>query len=182
MMNLNNEIFYLINTKMSNSVFDIIMPNVTELGSLEVIAAVCIIFLILTRKNIFNLGKYYGLAKTIVLSVLLMFIVTSFIKLTFSMPRPYMILNGVNVLTDSIDPNSFPSGHTATAASFLTVIVINAKEYFKRYKLVICLAVLYVVLVGFSRIYIGMHFPTDVVTGAIIGIVCGIVATRILKV
>ena len=52
MMNLNNEIFYLINTKMSNSVFDIIMPNVTELGSLEVIAAVCIIFLILKKKHI----------------------------------------------------------------------------------------------------------------------------------
>ena len=182
MMNLNNEIFYLINTKMTNPFFDFIMPKATHLGSITVIAAICVIFLILTRKNIFNLGKYYGLSKLLVLSVLLMFIVTSVIKLAFSMPRPYMVLDGVNILTETVDPNSFPSGHTATATSFMTVIVIKAKEYFKRYKLVICLAVLYVILVGFSRIYTGMHFPTDVLTGVIIGIVCGIVATKILKV
>ena len=98
-----------------------------------------------------------------------------------------MILDHVNHLgsggiSSSNDPNSFPSGHSATTAAVVTVIILKAKDYFENYKLVWVIMALFLVVIAFSRIYIGMHFPLDVVCGALIGMVSGVLVCRFLKV
>lgn len=181
-MNSNVDIFYLINNGLSNPYFDFIMPPLSDIGGLTFYAVLLAVLLLLSWKDIFGLGRYYGLVKLCVASLLLTVAITAGAKLFFSQPRPYLVLEHVNVLTTSIDPNSFPSGHTATTLSTMTVLFLSAKRYFTRYKLVKCFCAVFSILIAFSRIYIGMHYPFDVLIGGLIGMACGVLVCKFLKV
>ena len=181
-MDLNTQIFYFINNGLSNPYFDFIMPHITNFGGLTFYACLLIVLLIMTRKDIWGLKKYYPLVKLCICSLLLCVIITAALKLLFSSPRPSLVLDNVNVLTTSADTNSFPSGHSSTTLSVITVLFLKAKDYFNRANLIKCLAVIYAIIIPFSRIYIGMHFPFDVLIGCIIGMVSGAVVVKYLKV
>jgi undecaprenyl-diphosphatase len=76
--------------------------------------------------------------------------------------RPYISLAGITAGTRALDRYSFPSGHTLHAVSFTTLAVTSFPE----------LAWLLVPLAGLiaaSRVVLGLHYPTDVAAGAIIG-------------
>ncbi|MDO5859823.1 MAG: phosphatase PAP2 family protein [Methanobrevibacter sp.] len=158
------------------------MPHISDAGGLTCLAILCAVALLLTRKNVFNSGRYYGLVRLFAGAIILAVLITAPVKLLFSQPRPYLVLSHVHILTSSVDPNSFPSGHSATTLSVMTVLFLKAKEYFRRDVLVRCFAVAFSLTIGFSRIYIGMHFPFDVAVGCIIGIASGIIVCRYLKV
>ena len=91
------------------------------------------------------------------------------LKQTFSRPRPYQIRDDVCCLKMPSDQFSFPSGHTAAAFVVLTVIASIYSWLF------IPLFVL-AVTIGASRIYLGVHYPSDVLAGAVLGLCCGNVA------
>ena len=78
----------------------------------------------------------------------------------------------INHLSD----NSFPSGHTSYAASFATVIILLAKSKPVKYYVGIM-----AVLIAFSRLYLYVHYPTDVLAGAIIGILLGLWSIKIYQ-
>ena len=181
-MNVNVDLFYLINNGLSNPYFDFIMPHITDIGSLEFYAVVLAVLLLLSWKDVFGLGKYFGLVKLCVASLLLTVVITAGAKLFFTQPRPYLVWEHVNVLTNTMDPNSFPSGHTATTLSTMTVLFLSAKRYFTRHNLVKCFCVIFSILIAFSRIYLGMHYPFDVLVGGVIGMVSGVLVCKFLKV
>lgn len=186
-MDLNTQIFYFINNDLANPAFNAVLPNFTHLGGFTFMGIFIAALLILTRFDIFSSKRYYSLVKTIAGALILMVMIVSCLKLAFHAPRPFMILDHVNLPAPfggmSIeDPNSFPSGHSATSAAVVSVIILRSKEYFKKYNLVNVIAVLFFVVIAFSRIYIGMHFPLDVLTGSVIGMVCGVLAWKFLKV
>ena len=87
------------------------------------------------------------------------------IKATLYRPRPYIILElfETNILTMRDPYSSFPSGHTA--AAFTTAAILS--YYFKKW---IVPAFAAAVCAGLARIYLLVHYPSDVVAGAIIGI------------
>ena len=181
-MDLNTQLFYFINNGLSNPYFDFIMPHLTDIGGISFYACLFIVLLLITRKDMFGLKKYYPLVKLCICSLLLCVLITACLKLFFSSPRPSLVLEHANVLTSSYDPNSFPSGHTATTLSIMTVLFLKAKEYFNNGNLIMGLAVAYAIMIAFSRIYIGMHFPFDVLIGGVIGMVSGVVVVKCLKV
>lgn len=78
-------------------------------------------------------------------------------------PRPWLSVEGLAVLVTENDPYSFPSGHTC--ASFAAALAWRA--YLPKW----CgnAALVCAVLMGFSRLYVGVHFPTDVLCGALVG-------------
>lgn len=84
------------------------------------------------------------------------------LKPLFHRARPYAVLE-YDILIPALSDASFPSGHTS--AAFAAAAVIYAMHC-KWGLLVYGLAV----LMGFSRLYLGVHFPTDVLAGATIGI------------
>ncbi|HVG48986.1 MAG TPA: phosphatase PAP2 family protein [Rubellimicrobium sp.] len=99
-------------------------------------------------------------------------------KTFFDRPRPDLVPHGTAVLS-----SSFPSGHSMMAAvTWLTLAVMLARaEPQRRMKAYwIALAVLVTVLVGVSRVYLGVHWPSDVAAGWTLGaawaLLCGLVA------
>ena len=90
-------------------------------------------------------------------------------------PRPCWINESVEMLVRVPEDYSFPSGHTM--ASFAAA---GALLFMGQKKIGIC-AVLLAVLMGVSRMYFYVHFPTDVLAGAILGLACGRVGAVLVK-
>lgn len=88
------------------------------------------------------------------------------VKHTVRRARPCDALCSVEPLTRVLDRFSFPSGHTAGA--FVMATVVSAF-----YPVVSAVVYAWAGLVGLSRIYLGVHYPTDVLAGMVVGICCG---------
>ena len=82
--------------------------------------------------------------------------------------RPWLVVEGLTALVDEHDPNSFPSGHTS--ASFAAASAW-CRTLPRRWMGVT--AVVLAALMGFSRLYVGVHFPSDVLAGVLVGLFCG---------
>lgn len=91
--------------------------------------------------------------------------ITQSLKYTVKRQRPYNAFPNLifpsHVETDS----SFPSGHTSTAFAVATSLSITYKKWY-----IVLPAFAWASMVGYSRMYLGVHYPTDVFAGAIIGI------------
>ena len=84
------------------------------------------------------------------------------LKKLFKRDRPYKVIPGINNIVTPVDRFSFPSGHTAAACVFSTLLI-----YFFSF-LIIPLAC-WAMLVGFSRVFLGVHYPTDILAGIALG-------------
>lgn len=92
-----------------------------------------------------------------------------FLKLWFRVPRPWVLDENFTILEqarEAASGYSFPSGHTTTAFATFGSIAVSAKK-----RWVSVGAALLAVLVGFSRMYIGVHTPADVLVGALTSLV-----------
>jgi undecaprenyl-diphosphatase len=97
------------------------------------------------------------------------------LKPAFARRRPCLQLEGVRVVTGSCGGElSFPSNHAANAAA-----VVAAASFAQRVPLVG--ATLMAFLVGFSRVYLGVHFPLDVIGGWIFGGICGVLLQWLIE-
>ena len=91
-------------------------------------------------------------------------VIVHFLKHYFERPRPLEVFGeNTNILFEKIYTLSFPSGHTELAFSLCTFMFIMVKKYWYLY-------ILFAFSSGFYRIYIGSHFPSDVLVGALIGV------------
>lgn len=88
------------------------------------------------------------------------------IKPLLSRPRPWLDWPIVPLVTEK-DPNSFPSGHTCAAFAAGLSWVRTLPWRWGRIA-----AVAAAVVMGLSRLYVGVHYPTDVLAGAVIGSLC----------
>ena len=84
--------------------------------------------------------------------------------------RPYINHQGIFCGTAPLDRYSFPSGHTLHAVSF-TVMLYNIEP------LLLAITLPFAALVAASRMILGLHYPTDVIVGAIIGASIGLTAS-----
>ena len=93
-------------------------------------------------------------------------------KLFFEQGQYMFFMDGISLSNNS----SFPSGHTATAFAIATVLIFFLKN--KKWQLPLLLSA---ALVGYSRIYLAQHFLMDVIVGAFIGSISGILAFYFIK-
>ena len=142
---------------------------ITKLGDAGIVWIILTVILLLipkTRKS----GAYMAvalIADLIICNVILKPIVARI--------RPYSINQTVQLLVTPLKDYSFPSGHTA--ASFASVSAL----YFAGRKRMAAGALIVSVLIAFSRMYLYVHYPTDVLGGLIIGLLCGWIADMIIQ-
>lgn len=87
------------------------------------------------------------------------------LKPLVSRPRPWLTVEGLRYLVEEHDPNSFPSGHTCAAfAAAGAWFFALPKRWMGVTGLVLA------ALMGLSRLYVGVHFPSDVLAGALVGL------------
>ena len=168
-------IFYLINISMQNPIFDVLMPLISNIGYFSIWILVCVLLYVFGGK------KGRNIALVCIVALLFGYFLTEILKYIVVRPRPYAVLDGVRVLTDS-SGSSWPSGHTV--ASFIGAIIIGRSYSFnfrgKSCRLLYPMLV-FASLVGFSRIYNGVHYPFDVISGALIGIFCALLILMVEK-
>jgi undecaprenyl-diphosphatase len=107
--------------------------------------------------------------------------ITVFLSVTFVIARPRP---DVPRLNSTPSTSSFPSGHTAAATVFtvgIALIVFSCTRNRLARALTVIVAVVFPVLVGFSRVYRGMHHPTDVFVGCVFGLCCLLVAVLAVR-
>ncbi|MEO5589426.1 MAG: phosphatase PAP2 family protein [Gemmatimonadaceae bacterium] len=139
------------------------MLEITALGTgTVVLMIVCIsaLFLALTRHRYSALLLVVATAGGLLLNLAL--------KLFFDRPRPHIIVWGTNAVS-----SSFPSGHAMSATIvYSTVAYLAARLFHRAWQrwLTMIFAMIVIILISLSRLYLGVHYPSDVVAGAVIGL------------
>lgn len=172
-MSLNIDLLYFINNGLANPTFDFIMPHLTDLGGFLTLVGLTVLALIITwylKKE-----RYFKIAKLCLFALVMSGVIAACLKLAIHEPRPYTVLSGIRQLVVPTEPNSFPSGHTSSTFSVVTVLVHELWQY----KWLVVILVALCIVIAFSRIYCGMHYPSDVVVGAMVGIISGIVVLKV---
>ena len=101
----------------------------------------------------------------VLISELVAGIVTQGVKSTVQRPRPYHVLEDVRTPGDGASGFSFPSGHSSTSWALATSLMIHYPKWY-----VIAPSAAYATIVALSRPYLGVHYPSDLLVGALIGV------------
>ena len=177
LMNINVELFYLFNHAFQNPFFDYIMPVFTHFGGFKFLILVLIAIVLYA-----HLRNKRTLRKIIFLTLIALLFsdgIAFVLKHLIHEPRPFLSLDNVHLLIAEDDPLSFPSGHTTSTIAIVTFLVFNMKELAKKhYKIINVCLIIFAILIPFSRMYIGVHYPGDVLAGAAIGIVGAVIVNH----
>lgn len=158
-----------------NSFLDFVTVAMSYLGEAGIIFMVLAFALMLTK-------KYRKVGFAIIVALAVMVICNNVVlKTVFARPRPFNLeFDWWNAaykypeLVSRPDSFSFPSGHTSSAfAAAFAVLWYNRKFGIP--------LTLFACLMGFSRIYVGVHYCTDVIAGAVVGLVYAIIAVIIVN-
>jgi undecaprenyl-diphosphatase len=107
-------------------------------------------------------------------------LLNNLLKMTFDRPRPQVFEWGQHTVS-----SSFPSGHAMSAATvYITVAYLAARLQRRRISraLTLLAATTIIVLIAVSRLYLGVHYPTDVAAGVVIGIAWAALCMAMLEV
>lgn len=163
---VDNTILRWINVKFRNKTFDKIMPIITSAGNLGIIWIVISVLLI-TKKD------YRVLGQTILIALVITTIIgEGVIKNIIKRKRPFYGNDDKELLISRPITYSFPSGHTASSFAVATVFIKTDNAASLEIMLLAC-------LIAFSRIYLGVHYPSDVIGGGIIGTLCGLITVML---
>jgi undecaprenyl-diphosphatase len=142
---------------------------ITNLGDATVVITTSILFLLFVKNKIFGKIMIFNLAIITTLNVI--------IKNLVDRPRP----TGFRLIDES--GYSFPSGHSMVSMAFYGLIIYLVYRYVKninlKYILIAVLSIL-IILIGISRVYLGVHFASDIVEGFCISIAYLILFIKIL--
>ena len=176
-MSINTDLFYFINNNLQNPLFDSIIPVITHFGGFIWLLVIVLVIIIYAKlKNKQTLKKVAIIA---LVALLFSDLITLLLKQLVQEPRPFMILDNVRLLIPEDDPCSFPSGHSSSTLAVVTIFVLNMKKLTeKHYRIISVFLILFGVIIPFSRVYCGVHFPGDVLVGALIGLIGALIVNR----
>ena len=145
--------------------FSVFISYLTTSGIIWIAAGIILLFFKKTRA-----------AGIIVLIALALGFLTGdvLLKHIVNRPRPFTVNTDIALLIKVPSGASFPSTHSVLAAAATTVLLAKKRAIgFIALALTVCIA--------FSRLYLYVHYPTDVMCGLLLGVLCGIVALLIAK-
>lgn len=155
---IDRQIFYFINVGLANSFFDLLMPFITNKRNWFIPIGVTWILLI------WKGGKQGRTLAFLIIPVLILADQTTstFLKHIFERMRPCKILENIRLLVRCGSGYSFPSSHATNISAAFTLFIYFYRKY-------TAIWVVIILLIGFSRIYVGVHYPFDVLGGFVVG-------------
>lgn len=178
MLSLDERIFLAINSEFGRPMLDEVFSALSNLGEGLPMAIILLCCAFIGSRQRVRARLWF-----MAIGVLAGAVVVHAVKLTVARPRPAMAFES-RVKEGSVTvrlvgrqprgPTSWPSGHAQGA--FAAAIVLG--ELFRRLRWPLLAAA---ALIGLSRVYVGAHFPLDVLTGALIGVGTGLWAVRLWR-
>ncbi len=165
-MSLDQSILYWIHDNLSCGVLDMLMPKLTLLGSGGAIwllaAAIMLCAKKYRRQGVILLA---GLAAGVLVGNVCL-------KNLIARPRPCWLDDSVKLLIPIPTDYSFPSGHTLSSVIGATVLTKTNRRFGWA-------AIPLAAIIAFSRLYLFVHYPSDILAGAVLGAAIGLVVYRI---
>lgn len=165
-MNPDQTLLYWIHDNLSCGLLDLLMPKLTMLGDGGAVWLLAAGGMLCTKK--------YRRQGLILLAALAAGVLVGNVclKNLIARPRPCWLDNSVRLLVSSPTDYSFPSGHTLSSA-------IGAAVLTKTDRRLGWAAIPIAAVIAFSRLYLFVHYPTDILAGALLGAAIGLAAYRI---
>lgn len=153
---LENRIFCFVNQRIQHRMLDFFFNAITHLGgaTASITVALCI--------ALFAEGVWKSAGTASCIALALSHLPVAIMKKKYPRLRPYLVLEGTNTCKKPLKDHSFPSGHT-TAVFSVTVPLMLMTPWLTAILLPAA------IVVGASRIYLGLHYPSDCLAGSLIG-------------
>jgi len=166
---MDGNILLIIQEHLRFPALDLLMKGITALNDHGIIAIAACLLLLAVRKTR-RVGAVAALS--LIINTL---VVNITVKPLVARVRPYEVIDGLTLLVDRQSDFSFPSGHSAAG---FAVAVVMLRLLPKRYGVP---AVVLAGLIALSRLYVGVHYPTDVLAGMAIGTAIALLCCRLLR-
>ncbi len=165
-MRFDEVLFRFLNQGLSNPALDLLMCVASALATREFFAPMALILLLSKKKETRMLGLL------LIAGLTVQYFTVNILKELITRPRPIETLRDVTLIVETAG-FSLPSGHATNA--FMAAYLFSS--VFKRHIVFYGLAL----MVGISRVYLGAHYPLDVLAGMAVGIAIGYVLTKVAK-
>lgn len=155
---LDTKLLFFINQNLANPVFDIIMPFVTNLNNWRI--PILLIWVLLMIKG----GKKGRVVGILLILVLIASdqLSSALLKPLVGRYRPCHLYDNLRLLVNCGGKYAFPSSHASNISAFAVLFSYFYRKWTAGFILV-------AIIIGFSRIYVGVHYPIDVLSGYIVG-------------
>jgi len=161
LQNLDWSVLHWIQDTFTCGFFDFIMPKISMTGDLGAIWLITAFIMLFSK-------KYRKCGILLVAGLGLCFLIGNLcLKPLVARSRPCWLDPGVKLLIPNETDYSFPSGHTLSSFAAATILGIRNKKFAVP-------AFILAGLIAFSRLYLYVHFPSDVLSGIVIGILIGL--------
>ena len=142
--------------------------NLTQIGDASIFLSFLSIFIVYAPK----------IWESLLSASLLSLLVSSVLKNIFAVPRPAVVLDNNSFIIigkTAVGHASLPSGHSITVFTTLTVLLFAFMPEKVKYKIVwIFFTIIAGLMIAFTRVGVGAHYPLDVIIGSIVGYCCGL--------
>ncbi|MDV4149879.1 phosphatase PAP2 family protein [Clostridium sp. AL.422] len=166
--NLDINTLNLIRDNLSNPVMDKLMIFITSLGDKGFIWIA--IGLILVAKK-----KYRKIGFMLLIALLITSLIgEGILKNIVQRARAFVTYPDISILITPPTSYSFPSGHTAS--SFTAAVILG--YYFKKFRYIFYI---FASLIAFSRLYLYVHYPSDIIAGILLGVTCGLITIKLIN-
>lgn len=155
---MDTTLFYAVNHGLQNPFFNVFMPFVSRYPNwMPLLLGIFGYFMYRDKKR----GVLFFLLVILVVTAS-DFVSSSILKKAFAVPRPCITLPDVHILTGCSNSGSFPSSHAANSAAIATMLGLYDRRFW-------WVGIPAAFLVCISRLYLGVHYPSDVAGGALVG-------------
>lgn len=148
---------------------DSFFKSITHMGGFKFMTALIALLLLYGRTR--RIGIQILLAE-----VMQLLIGSYFLKNLIARPRPFIVDPSIELIVKAPSSFSCPSGHSSTVFALAFALICSRYPKYWGY-----IALAWAILIGFSRLYLQVHFPTDVCLGAILGCICGYVSDKLIN-
>ncbi len=169
LLQLDGNILLFIQENLRSDILTPVWKFITSLGDMGWFWILLSVLLLISKKT-----RKIGI--TSLLSLIIGTLITNVVlKNAIARVRPYEVIEGLELLVRKQADFSFPSGHSCASFAVAMVIFKMAPKMWG------IMAVILATLIAFSRLYVGVHYPTDVIAGIIVGVFSAWAAIKLIK-